>query len=220
MQTRELSFKGVWKERDMQRQRCYSAEGMMRHSHPEVAVIAFPEIADVAREVRRILNSRRVWKAFPFMSPRVQGERASFRITDGRGARTASGGAFELTFPRHSRKLYSIIHEIAHLLHAREQYAVRDRRSNVDPRVMSELLFLRKGYTAGHGWRYCQILLQLVRWFIGKSAHDDLKKHFKGMRVRFRPPRVMSPEQRAAAAQRLAKLRPKAEYFRREALAA
>jgi hypothetical protein len=210
MQLREQVVKGVWSERDMQRRRVYRAEGMAWDDHPADKV-EFPEIEDVAREVKRLLDSRRVWKAFPFMSPHTpkSHERASFTIEDGRGSRTARGGASGLAFPRRQRRRWVILHELAHLLHAREQKAVRASMALVDSDI-----FTRKGYTAAHGWRFCMIYLQLVRWFVGKAEHDALKAHFKGLRVRYRPPRVMSPEQRAAAAERLKKVRVNAQFWK------
>ncbi len=213
MQLSSQAPKAVWAERDTQRRRVYSSEGMAWYNHPADA-IEFPEVEDVSREVKRLVNSRRIWNSFPFMSPYAPNthKRAPFTIRDGRGARCAMASPNELSFPRHQRKRWVILHELAHLLHAREQRAVRDSMALVNSDI-----YLLKGYTAAHGWRFCMIYLKLVLWFIGRKEHDELKAHFKGMRVRFRPPRVVSPEARAAASARLAKVRLNAEYFRRAA---
>lgn len=62
----------------------------------------------------------------------------------------------------------------------------------------------------GHGWLFCHIYLDFVRKFIGQEAYTALRNSFKLYRVRHTPPRArkaMSPEQRAAASDRMAKAR-------------
>lgn len=202
MQLRDRSrVKGLWEERDSQRQKVYTSEKVAWNQHPADA-IEFPEMDDVTREVLRILNSRRVWNEFPFMSPgSSEADRYEFTIYNGAGGRCASGGSTRLSFPRPQRKRWVILHEIAHMLHAREQQAIRAGTRPVEP------MHILKGYTAAHGWRFCMIYLKLVLWFIGRAEHDALRRHFKGMRVRYRPPRQLSPEQRLALANRLRRLR-------------
>lgn len=205
------SVRSRWSERDSQRSRVYAAEHRAWDGTPEDS-LGFPEIEDVSREVKRLVNSRRLWKAFPFMQPSAPARvRREFVIKDGRGSKKARGGPTRLVMPRHQRRKWVILHELAHLLHGREQDAVKTS----DALVESDL-YTRRGYTSPHGWRYCMIYMQLVRWFVGAEAHDRLKVAFKQGRVKFRPPRIVSPEQRAALAERLAKLRPKADYYRRE----
>jgi hypothetical protein len=72
----------------------------------------------------------------------------------------------------------------------------------------------RKGYDAGHGWRWAMIYLQLVKWFMGGAVAKALKAAFKAERVRHHAPRVMSPAARAAAAERLRKVRLNAQFWR------
>lgn len=62
----------------------------------------------------------------------------------------------------------------------------------------------------GHDWLFCSIYLDLVRKFMGSQAHADLKASFKAHKVRFTPPkakRQMTPAQKAAAVDRMAKAR-------------
>lgn len=41
---------------------------------------------------------------------------------------------------------------------------------------------------ASHGWRFCAIYLDIVRWVIGVEAAEALKASFKRNKVRFTPP--------------------------------
>lgn len=103
-----------------------------------------------------------------------------FRISDGRGTRIARGGGGWLNLPRWSRTPMVMLHEIAH---------------NVAP------------YACHHDWRYCAIYLRLVRHFMGREVHDVLRAQFREHGVRYKRPRVLSPEQRAVLVERLARLR-------------
>jgi hypothetical protein len=58
-----------------------------------------------------------------------------------------------------------------------------------------------------HHWPFAYVYLKLVSRFMGAEKAKELKLAFKRNKVRFRAPRKpMSPEQRAAAAERLAKV--------------
>lgn len=62
----------------------------------------------------------------------------------------------------------------------------------------------------GHDWLFCHIYLDFVRKFIGAKEAAALKAEFKRTKVRVAPPRkrkAMSPAQKAAAAERMAKAR-------------
>lgn len=107
-----------------------------------------------------------------------------FRISDGRGTRIARGGGGWLNLPRWSRTPVVMLHEIAH---------------NVAP------------HDARHGWQFCIVHLQLVRHFVGIEAERVLKECYRVHRVRYKKPRTLSPEQRAAAIERLSRYRAAAQ---------
>jgi len=197
MQRRE-QFAASRRERDSQRQRVYDAEA----TTPMRSDVTLPEVTDLTRYLMRVLNSRRVWSAFPFLAPGCEDEldRLPITIKDGRGCTHARGGRTQLIMPRWARSELVFLHEIAHLIHQREKDS--PRHSIIDPTWRE-----RKGYFAAHGWRYCMIYLQLVLWFMGRGPHDQLKAAFKQGRVRHRPPRSLSPEQRLALANRLRRMR-------------
>jgi putative metallohydrolase (TIGR04338 family) len=100
-------------------------------------------------------------------------------------ARACGSGMIEL--PAWSRQKAVILHELAHCILT----AKHDRRA------------------ADHGWEFCAIHLQLVQHVMGLEAAAKLKAAFKSHGVRFRPKRVviLTPEQRAAAAERFAAYR-------------
>lgn len=195
----------AWRpERDSQRGRVYKAEQQLD------SPVTLPTMDDLGQYLKRVLNSKRVWAHFPFLSPKTGARRLPIEIKDGRGCVFARGGETQLVMPKWARSELIFLHEIAHMIHRREKDS--PEHAKIDPSWRT-----RKGYFAGHGWRYCMIYLQLVRLFLGKADYDMLRHKFKEGRVRYRPPRVMSPEQRAAAVERLAKMRVNAEYFRRAA---
>ncbi len=109
-------------------------------------------------------------------------------MKDGRGRSNAGGCADYITLPLWARQTRTILHELAHLI-ADRKYA----RRNI----------------AGHGWQFCAIYLDLVRFVMGLEAGDALKASFKTHKVRYREPtkRNMTPEQRQAAADRMAMAR-------------
>lgn len=65
-----------------------------------------------------------------------------------------------------------VLHELAHTIHRRNFTRYQE---------------------AGHGWRFCQIYLELVREFLGAAAARDLKERFVEKGVKFRQPRERAP---------------------------
>jgi putative metallohydrolase (TIGR04338 family) len=111
----------------------------------------------------------------------------------GRGAHAIPAGAFlrggsivtydaQILVSRSARREWVIIHEMAH------HYAALGCR---------------------HGWKFCEVYLDLVRHFLGKDAHDALKASFKSHKVRYSKPvkRTFTPEQRKQMADRMAAVR-------------
>lgn len=58
---------------------------------------------------------------------------------------------------------------------------------------------------AYHGWEWCEIYLDLVRYMLGRETHLELKQSFKLHRVRFSPPikRHLTEEARQVLRDRL-----------------
>lgn len=188
--------------RDSQKGKMYAAERSLGWwEQPE----DFLRFKDLARFVRRLPNSKRFQKMFPEF--KHYGE---FKLIERHHGGGACADANELVFRPGSWRRWLVIHEFAHTVHKREMKRGARIGEVKDPRFRNDI----SGYTQGHGWRYAQIYLKLILWFLGRAEHDRLKAAFKAGRVRYKTPRKMSPEQRAAAAIRLAKIRPNANYFR------
>lgn len=91
------------------------------------------------------------------------------RVEDGRSRQNAAARGSTLLMPRWSRSEYVTLHEIAHV--------VTDRRR-----------------FAWHGREYAGNLLKLVRHFLGKEAHDNLRTAFRNHGVKYKAKRHLSPE--------------------------
>lgn len=90
-------------------------------------------------------------------------------VADGRGTRVARGGYGFLNLPRWARTLPVILHELAH--------------ASVPK--------------AAHHWPFAAAYLALVARFLGAAERDNLKAAFRAHKVRFTPPRQISPERLA-----------------------
>jgi putative metallohydrolase (TIGR04338 family) len=86
-------------------------------------------------------------------------------VADGRGRRRAGSYGGEVTFPRHTRKRWVVLHEMAH-----EIETERGGRVN-----------------ASHGPEFCGTYLFLVELFIGFAAREQLGKEMRARRVKVRP---------------------------------
>jgi hypothetical protein len=199
-----MQLRDQFKEtRDTQWRRAYAAERRL----PEWTSAGLGGESAIRARVRAVLNSKRVAKAFPFM--RAVGARdITVTFVNRRWCR---GGVFGLEFTHAADETeLLVLHEMAHLIHQREMHIGGMRPHIAIPYDWRH----RKGYSAGHGWRWAMIYLQLVRWFMGGEVAKRLKVAFKVERVRHHAPRVMSPAARAAAAERLRKARTNAEFWR------
>lgn len=140
------------------------------------------EVKDIERYCRKQLRRKAILRRYP------SAERA-FRIKDGRGTRKALVyGGHAIGIPLWARNEAIVLHEVAHVINY--------RHSDTD--------------VAGHGWEFCAVFLDLVRFIMGREAHDALKQSFKDHKVRFTKPRTrkpLTPEQRAVLAARLAAAR-------------
>lgn len=199
MQTREQEVK----IRDNQRQRVYDAEDMWRcgfdgfEPFNEETNPRFESLDDIARFYSRVLKAKRVLKRWPFL----------YRVARLPTVEAANGcaayGWRRVTFNIRGRNLKTVLHELAHVIHdyGQEECLLRDQglrapSKTEDPR-----------WHEGHGYQFCRIYLDLVLLYMGREAMLGLKAAFKKHRVRYKAPRKMSLEQRAAAAERLRQYR-------------
>lgn len=126
------------------------------------------EMTDLQARVTQITASK-WWRS------RIKGW-SRVKVKDGRGRRSACAWSwdFSIAIPRSSRTEGVLLHELAHLL--------------TDHRHGRRI--------AAHGREFCMEYLALVRRFMGKHAHDELRAAFKAGGVKYRPKVQLSPEER------------------------
>lgn len=166
-------------KRDVQRQKAYRAEWSMKGAGHEGRV--FPTAMHVEAYVRRLAQSK--WFVAKF-------GRHYFRMESATGrSSTATPGRSYHTLAIHSRmrNQLTIAHEIAHCVRPLKAWPTE------------------KG--AWHGPEFAATLLVLVQHTMGTKAAQALRAHYRTQKVRYKKPRTMSPEQRAALAARLAQYR-------------
>lgn len=177
-----------YQERDSQRGKLYKAERLVERGRE------FGTVEAVEAYLTRCFAQKWFRKHYP--------EVRYFRVHDGRrrtkaggsGHLTISGGRCELWLPRWSRFERVVLHELAHGM--TDIHEEHERVSGA--------------WWAPHGWQYAKIFLDLVRHFMGAAAGESLRTSFRAHRVRYYPPRKgrkMTPAQRAAACERLARAR-------------
>jgi hypothetical protein len=139
------------------------------------------------KEVREFAEKARLWldAKHNLYAPKID-----FRFSNGGrgGAWARRGWGSTLMFTPSAKKRWIVLHEVAHLYapHRHPDYDGDDR---------------------AHGWVFCDLYLMLVQHYLGVEAAKRLRAEFRAEGARYRPKRTMSPEQRAAAAERLAKAR-------------
>lgn len=68
--------------------------------------------------------------------------------------------------------------------------------------ILHELAHVLVGPGVNHHWPFARTYADLVAVFMGSGYRDRLEAEFKARRVRHRAPRYVSPEERAALAER------------------
>ncbi|AXQ69791.1 hypothetical protein HOU03_gp476 [Caulobacter phage CcrSC] len=134
-------------------------------------------VEDIDAYLQKVINKAPVQARFK------RETRRSFKIKDGRGRRKPAATGDYITMPAYGRTQWVALHEFAHVITIRRHGMA----------------------TAGHGWQFAAIYLDLVRFGMGVEAHRMLKESFKAHKVRWTPKRTRtaSPE----ALERLAKAR-------------
>ena len=178
------------KERDSQRSRVWKAfAGLNLHGDK-----ALPEVSSIRNFITDVQLKaplkRRYARAVTDQVP----------VFDGRGlthAHIDGPQGFGLYLNRNYRTRFWVLRMWAFMVH---------RRCNYSSSYGTECIARSGG--AWHGWQYCSILLDLVRFGIGSVAHDQLKAAFDACGVRYSKPtkRKVNGEQQAAQVERGKKL--------------
>ena len=176
--------------RDRQQSKCYAAEKSVftwaSNAAPDLNPPGcFDEVRDVERYVAKVWSRATVARHYPKAILRWN---APPRVGDGRARVRAGGCATDILMPRASRKDWIILHELSH--------AICQRQFGMDAEA--------------HGWQFCSIYLNLVKWMLGAEVAAKLKAAFRAKRVRFvkpRPKRALTPEQSQALRDRMAAMR-------------
>jgi len=174
--------------RDSQRSKVYNAERMV-DAWKETP---YDALSGAEAFIDKVTGSPYTQRKWGYIKPAVM---------DGRGCRSARGSRYQIVLPRWARTRLVILHELAHGYTAQQaRIAPKWFMSPGRPTPFSDYNGIEY---ASHGWQFCTIYLDLVRHFIGKQAHDELKAAFKTKRVKSRRPRAKrpaTPQQLAALA--------------------
>lgn len=169
--------------RDSQRSKVYRAEraaGLVGHETAP-ELATVPLIEDYVETLMGRAWFKRRW---PMAANR------EVEVRPGRGARRAfASGSRSITIPRWARHEGVILHEMAHIIVQREY---------------------QRSEAAAHGWQFCHVYLELVRYAIGREAADELKAQFRNCKVRYTKPRakrVLSEEEKQVLRDRLGRAR-------------
>lgn len=147
--------------RDSQRSKVYKAESDTSMRVNPNYCNDFPEIMtlqEIESWVEKIMTSKWFESNYPGVNQIIPA------IRDGRGSRRAAANTRRMRFPIWTRFELMVLHELAHVVcaHIYRPYEIRM-----------------------HGRAYCAVYLNLVKRWIGKPAHDELKKSFKKHGVKY-----------------------------------
>lgn len=178
-------FKGAG-IRDTQRKRAYRAEDK---ALPTMEQRRFADIGEVARYCRDLMSTtwfQRRWPEFKrldlFYRPHLRAANANSIDYDRSIGGHCNFGAWALgnrpgrVRPERLGGEWLVLHELAH--------AIAQRRHK-------------------HDALWARIYLELVGFKMGREAYNALRDQFRQHKVRYKPTRRMTPEQRQAAAERL-----------------
>jgi putative metallohydrolase (TIGR04338 family) len=164
--------------RDSQRQKVYDSE------EPLDRGATFTTVGECQAYVDRVLARKRLQRRYPRLPKTIV-------VHNGGGNRRATAleqhGQLVIKLPKWARSEMVILHEIAHHV---------ARTSD--------------GQHWAHNWKFCAVYLTLIREMMGTGPERELRQQFRSRRVRFTEPRarrVLSEEERSAAADRLAAAR-------------
>lgn len=152
--------------RDSQRSKVYKSENAtpMRNETP----MSFEETIAFVRKIEK----SNYWLDHNFDAIRP------LEIADGRGTRQAYAEFwYKISLPKWSRIKLVILHELAHIAISRTMSSPTEIKT-----------------VAAHGREFCKVYLGLVRHYMGKKAHDELRDSFKAHRVKYKDKKQLSPE--------------------------
>lgn len=154
--------------RDNQRSKVYKSDRSLDDISKPL-----PSVEDIEAHVSEVFASEEVRKAFPSAKWRPPPE-----VMDGGGRKSAGANDRVVIMPRWARREGLLLHELAHTVVYREYGRHRDIEA--------------------HGWQFCAVYLQLVRFMMGREAQDILKMAMISNGVKFRPPRKKTADEPGA----------------------
>lgn len=119
------------------------------------------------------------------------------RVGDGRGSSWTHGDKRGIVVPTRQRTTIYVLRAMAHTIvarHRRSAYIGSGERHSE----------LRDFHAAWHGWQYCAILMDLVRYGLGETEANVLKAEFEKRNVRWTKPhkKFLTIEQKEKAKKR------------------
>ena len=167
------------KERDNQRSKVFKAEDKARKGDER----PLPKVDDIERYLTRNMGRKTLERRY---GETIMGRMT--KVADGRGTRHALAyGGYKIGIPLWARSEWVVLHEMAHIIHSRINGA-KSRRQPMPAHAAN----LVGG--ASHGWQFCAIFVDLVRYCCGAEAAEKLKTEFKAGKVRYKKPRTVEAD--------------------------
>lgn len=147
--------------RDSQKSRLYASEWEV-FGWPKME---FKNMGEVEVFIWKVLSNHHVQKRYEAARKLVDGD-IPLKISNGAGARRAwarqSDDLYWVSFPRAMRNKWVVVHEMAHLLTARDVPA--------------------------HGREFCQTYLHLIKLFFGQETQNKMKAAMKKHKCKYSKP--------------------------------
>lgn len=128
-----------------------------------------PEITDVEEYLKLIWSKKVLQRKF-----KTALSYGPPQVVHSKSGDALAYGTHKISLPIWARHDWIVIHEISHIICNRTH-----------------------SFSAGHGWQFCAIYLEVVQTMLGMEAKKALKQSMRQHRVKFREPkpkRLMTPE--------------------------
>lgn len=172
-------------ERDSQRKKVYSAIATVAKS----VGTPLPTMPEVERFVRKVMSRSTLQRRYGLTLTK------DIDVRDGRGKSWATGDRDMITVPKVQRNTIYVLRAMAYTIGMRYRgfYPTGDRTD------------LKNRKAAWHGWEYCAILMDLVRYGLGEEEAKALKAEFSSQNIKWRQTKArakLNPAASAAAQER------------------
>lgn len=152
-----------WCQRDSQKQKLYDAQSIAKVMHPLFKEKQLASLEAIQRYVNRF--TKLTWFKTRFGEHHI-----TVKKKKGSGADARKWGEI-IRFSEHHRTIFTVLHEIAHIVH-------KDKAGSA------------------HGRFYARTLIELIEHEFGKEATGILKRVFRKGKVKYSPKRVLSEKTR------------------------